>query len=184
MVEDVGTGTQDIVQRGFVSVEIRDQHFDLAVWAKFPHLEYRLRPMHRSAVREVIAIDRRDNRVGEPQVRDGLRDMRRLHRIEIHRLTLVDRAKAAMPRAGVAAEHECRRLVSPAFENVGAFGFLADGVEIEAADEFEHGVLITRVAELDLQPVGLFEPLAIFAADKFLYKDLFFDHKMLVLAKQ
>ena len=80
----------------------------------------------------------------------GLGDVGRFHRVEIHRLALVYGTKAAMPRAGVAAEHECRGLVRPAFENVRAFCFLANGMEIEAVDQLKHGILIARIAKLDL----------------------------------
>lgn len=91
-----------------------------------------------------------------------------LQRIEIHRLAFVNRTKAAMPRTCVAAEHERRGLVGPAFKDVWAFRFLTDGVQIEAVDEFEDGVLILRIAELDLEPIGLLEPLTALSIEKIL----------------
>ena len=91
-----------------------------------------------------------------------------LQRIEIHRLAFVHRTKAAMPSARIAAEHERRGLVSPAFKDVRALGFLADGMEIKAVDEFENRVLILRIAELDLEPIRLLEPLTALSIEKIL----------------
>ena len=86
--------------------------------------------MHRAAIGQVVAVYRGDNSVFEIEMFYGLGDVRRFHRVEVHRLALIDRAKSAMPRAGVAAEHKCRRLVRPAFKDVRAFGFLADSVQV------------------------------------------------------
>jgi hypothetical protein len=86
-----------------------------------------------------------------------------LHRIEVHRLAFIHRTKSAVPRACVTAEHKSRRLVGPALENIRALSFLANGVEIQPANQIEYGVLIPRVTELDLQPIRLLEACAIFA---------------------
>jgi hypothetical protein len=41
-------------------------------------------------------------------------------------------------------------------------------MQVEAVDQLKNGVLISRIAELDLKPVGLFEALATLAVKKFL----------------
>jgi len=98
----------------------------------------------------------------------GLGDMCRFHRIEVHRLALVHGAESAVSRACVAAEHECRGLIGPAFEDVRAFRFLADGVQVQSADEVEDCILIARIAELDLQPIRLLQTLAALTVQKLL----------------
>ena len=92
--------------------------------------------MHRAAVSEVVAVDGRDHGMFEIEMFDGLGDVGRFHRVEVHRLAFIDRAESAMPRAGVAAEHKCRGLVRPAFKDIRAFRFLADGVQIKPVDQF------------------------------------------------
>lgn len=94
--------------------------------------------------------------------------MSRFKRIEIHWLAFIDGAKTAVPRACVAAEHKGRGLIRPAFKDVRTLRFLADGVEIQAVDQLHHLVLISRVSELDLQPVGLLKPLPAFSVEKLL----------------
>jgi len=71
-----------------------------------------------------------------------------------------------MARTGVAAEHESRSLVCPAFEDVRAFRFLANCMQIQAADEVENGVLVARVAKFDLEPIRLFQPLTFLSVKK------------------
>jgi hypothetical protein len=54
-----------------------------------------------------------------------------------------------MTRADVAAEHERRGAVGPTLENVWATGFLADGVQVQAFDQLQDLVLVSRVAQAD-----------------------------------
>ena len=96
----------------------------------FPDPQDRLRPVQRAAVRQVVAVDRGNNGVRQIKMFYGFGDVGRLHRVEVHRLAFIHGAKPAVARARVAAEHKCRGLVRPAFENIRAARFLADGVEI------------------------------------------------------
>src|SRR5690349_20525218 len=82
-------------------------------------------------------------------------DVAWLFRIQRARLALADRAEAAMTRADVATEHERRRAIGPALENVWATRFLADGVQIETFDQLQHLILVGWVAETDAQPLWL-----------------------------
>jgi hypothetical protein len=107
----------------------------------------------------------------------GLGYVRGLHRIELHRLALIDRAEAAVACTSVAAEHKCGRFIGPALEDVRTFRFLANRVEVKTLDEIQNGILIRRIAQLDLQPVRLLEAFAVLAVNEFLDQDLLFDHK-------
>jgi hypothetical protein len=82
------------------------------------------------------------------------RNVTRLFRIEVARLSFSDGAKAAMTGADVAAEHERRRPVIPAFEDIRAPRFLTDCVQVEPLDQLEHLILVSRIAETDAQPFG------------------------------
>jgi hypothetical protein len=168
---------QHIVQGRFVAVEIGDQNFNLAGRVEFANFSDRLGPVHRTAVGEVVAIDRGDNGVFEIKMLYGLGHVCRLHRVKVHRLALIHRAKAAVPRARIAAEHERRSLVRPAFENVRALRFLADGMQIQPVDQLHHLILIARVAKLDLQPIRLSKLRTLLPVEELLYEDLLFDHK-------
>ena len=79
----------------------------------------------------------------------------RLFRIELTGLSFADRAKAAMTRANVAAQHESRGAIGPAFENVRTTRFLANRVQVKSFDQLQHVVLIRRIAQTNLQPFGL-----------------------------
>jgi len=80
---------------------------------------------------------------------DGLGHVARLFRIQLAGLALSDCAEAAMPRANIAAEHERGGAIGPAFKNVRAARFLANGVQVESFDQLQDVVLIGRIAQPD-----------------------------------
>lgn len=57
VVENVGAGDENIVQCVLVSIEIRDKYLDLAAGIHFANFCNRIRPMHRTAVGEIVAVD-------------------------------------------------------------------------------------------------------------------------------
>src|SRR5690242_16176962 len=64
-----------------------------------------------------------------------------------------NRAKAAMPCANVAAQHERRRAIRPALENVWALCFLTNRVQVQALDQLQQMILIRRIAQTNPQPI-------------------------------
>lgn len=84
----------------------------------------------------------------------GFSDVTRFLRVQLTRLTFANRAKSTMARADIAAEHERGGAIRPAFENVRATRFLANGVQVEAFDQLQHLVLTRRVAQADAKPFG------------------------------
>ncbi len=166
VIQYVGPRVQHIVQRRFVAVEIRDQNFDFALRVQFPHTCDRLGPVHRPAICEVVAIHRRDDRVLQIEMLYGFGNVCRLHRVEVHRLAFVHGAKSAMPRTCIAAEHESRGLIGPAFEDIRALCLLADGVKIQSVDQVQDLILVRRVAQFYLQPIRLFQPFTLFSVQK------------------
>src|ERR1700675_4252096 len=106
--------------------------------------------MHRTAIGQIVAVHGCNDSMFETQMFNGLGDVCRLQRVEVHWLAFIDRTESAMPGASIAAGHECRGLICPAFKDVGTLGFLTNGMQTEAADKIEDSVLVARVAELDL----------------------------------
>jgi hypothetical protein len=79
----------------------------------------------------------------------------RLVRVGRQRLAVADVAERAAAGADVAEDHEGGRAAAEAFADVGAGGFLADGVQLAFA---QHGLDLAEapgaVAGLDADPVG------------------------------
>jgi len=93
--------------------------------------------------------------VREIQVSHRFRYVMRFLTVERAGLPFIYRTKAAMARTDVTSEHECRRAVRPAFEDIGATRFLADRVKIQTFDQLQHIVLVGWVAETNPEPVRL-----------------------------
>ncbi|KAL7353682.1 hypothetical protein ACKS0A_04596 [Histoplasma ohiense] len=90
----------------------------------------------RAAICEIIPIDRSQHHVSQAPPRERLSSIVWLVRVERRRLVgCFHAAEATAARAGVAHKHYCscrRRLgaAAPAIGDVGAAGFLADGVQV------------------------------------------------------
>ena len=92
--------------------------------------------MRRATIGEVVAVDRRDDDVGELHLRRRLREAERLERIR--RTVGLARVHVAVPacaRAGVAEDLERRRPAPPALADVRAACLLADRDEATLAHE-------------------------------------------------
>jgi hypothetical protein len=76
-------------------------------------------------------------------------------RVKLSRLAFANRAKAAVARADVAAQHESGSAIRPALKNVRALRFLTNRVQVESLDQLEQMVLIRRVTQPNAQPFGL-----------------------------
>ena len=63
VVEDVWSGVEHRSKRRFVPLEVRDQHFDPAVGNPVARLANGVHEHRRTAVRQVVAVDRRDHGV-------------------------------------------------------------------------------------------------------------------------
>ena len=85
--------------------------------------------MLRAAVGEIVAVDGRDDDMGEAELGGRLGNMRRFVGIERARQSGLDVAEGAGARAGVAHDQEGRVLLLPALADIGAAGFLADRVQ-------------------------------------------------------
>jgi len=111
--------------------------------------------MRRAAVTQVIAINGGDHRMREIEVPHGFGDVAWFSRVKLAWLTLANRAETTMPGADITTQHKSSRPVSPAFEDIGAPCFLANGVQIQALDQLEQVVLVSRIAQTNTQPLWL-----------------------------
>ena len=109
-----------------------------------------------ATVGEIVAVDGRDDDVGEPHLRGGLGEPERLERIgRPVGLTGVHVAVPARPRAGVSEDLERRRPAAPALADVRAARLLADRVQAALAHEpLDLEVARARARRAYLHPLG------------------------------
>ena len=151
--EDFGRRGDDGAEGVAIAFEIGDQHLDRGA-GLFANGADRLREMFGAAVGHVVAIDHRDDRVLHAHLRHGLGHAPRLVGIGGERLPFADRAEGAAARADLAEDHEGGGAGAPAFENVRAARFLADGVERQIVHQLRDGKLREIARHADLQPRG------------------------------
>ena len=108
----------------------------------------------RAAVREIVAIDRRDDGVLQPHRLHRFGDTARLVEIERDGLAVRDRAVRARARADVAENHEGGGAVVPALADVGAVRVFTDRVELEAAHDVAQPEIVFRSRRAHFQPLG------------------------------
>ena len=111
-------------------------------------MAHRLGVQPRAAVGQIVSGDARDGRVPQAHGGDTLGDPARLVAVQLSRLAGVDLAEVAATGALLAADQERRLPVLPALVDVGAAGFLADGVQTLTADQ----ILQLRVLGARLHP--------------------------------
>jgi hypothetical protein len=111
--------------------------------------------MRRAAVGQVVAINGSNHSVRQIQMSHSLSDVTRFLRVKLPRRAFANCAKAAMARANIATQHKCRRPISPALENVWAFCFLANRVQVKSFNQLEQMILVRRIAQTDPEPFGL-----------------------------
>ena len=155
MVENVGAGVEHRLQRRFRALEVGNQDFDPAFGNPGARLPDGLDEHRGAAIREIVAIDRRDHGVAQAHRFDRVRDARRLRHVELARPPVRDGAVRACAGADVAQDHERRRSVVPALPDVGAARFLADGVELQLLHEPLEAQIVLRPGRANLEPLGL-----------------------------
>src|SRR6185369_7705297 len=74
VIEHVRLSVENGVERGFVAVEVWNQHLDFAVGIRSADLANRFGPVGGAAVWEIVAVHGSDHRMREVQVIDSLCD--------------------------------------------------------------------------------------------------------------
>ena len=93
--------------------------------------------------------------MGQIEVLDCFGDVPGLFVVERPRFSFADRAKAAVPGADITTQHESRRAIGPALENIRTARFLADSMKVQAFDQLQYLILACRIAQADFKPGGL-----------------------------
>ncbi len=106
---------------------------------------------------QVIAVHRGQHHVFQPHQRHGIGHVGRLLGIKpAVWVAGIDGAELACPRADRAHQHQRGRAASPAFGDVGAFGFSAHRVQFVRAHNVHHRFVFGPIGHTDAQPIGLF----------------------------
>ncbi len=154
VVQDLGPRGEHGVQRFRAPHEVGDQHLDGRRGRLTADLADRIREDLGAAVRQLVAVHARHDRVAERHLGDRLTDAPRLVGVHAARPPGLHGAEAARPRAGVAEDHERRGASAPALRHVRAVRFFADRVQLFAAHEAPQ-VLVGRPGrQADLEPRG------------------------------
>src|SRR5438132_10862173 len=93
--------------------------------------------------------------MSEVKMTHGFGNVVRLFAIKRAWLAFAHGAKATMPSADVAAQHERRRAIGPALKDVRAACFLADSVKVQPFDQLQQVILIRRITQTNPQPLRL-----------------------------
>ncbi len=105
------------------------------------------------AIGQVVAIDRSDDNMLQPELRRSLGDVSGFLLIDPARHPGLDVAEGAGPGAGVAQDHHRRMLLRPALADIGAGGLLAHGIEIQIAHKLARLAELWRCRRLHPDPV-------------------------------
>ena len=153
--QHLGPGVEDLLEQLGDAVEVGDQVLDAGAGVELVDLPDGLGVQPGAAVGEVVAGDAGDGGVAQLHLLDALGHAARLVAVERGGLAGVDLAEVAAPGALLAADEERGLAVLPALEDVGAAGFLADGVQTLALDEVHQLVVLRAHLGPGLDPLGL-----------------------------
>jgi len=92
------------------------------------------------------------SRVPKSHLGDGFCHSMRLGDVVLWRTSMGDGAVSAIAGADVAEDHEGGGAVLPALADVGAVGFLADGMEVELAHQALEPHIVGAAGRFDLEP--------------------------------
>jgi hypothetical protein len=157
VVEHVGRRLQHRRERLLLAAqEVGHEHLDVRLRHATAQRAHRRRPVSRAAVRQVVAVDARDDDVRQPHALGRRGDLAGLQRVErLAALAARDRAVAAGARARVAHDLERGRAAAPALADVRAAGLLAHGVQpVLAHDRRELAVARARGRRAHAHPLG------------------------------
>jgi hypothetical protein len=154
VVEDVGPGVEDRLERVGVAPAVGDEHLDGRLGGAGPHGGDGGGEAGCTAVGDVVTGHARDHGVGQAHAGHRLGHPAGLLGVERERPAGVDQAEAAGPGAAVAQDHEGGGAVGPALVDVGAAGLLADGVQLQAPHEVLELAVLAAQPGLDPHPLG------------------------------
>src|SRR5205085_8966232 len=113
-------------QRAVLAQEVRCQDLDAGARALFSDRPDSLRKMLRTAIGEIVAVNRGDNDVGKAELEGGLRDVLRLVWVERTGHAGFHVTEGAGTGAGIAHKHESGEFIISALADIWADGLLVE----------------------------------------------------------
>jgi hypothetical protein len=135
--------------------EVRRQDLDRGRRSLLADRADRAGEMLGAAVGKIVAIDRGDDHVRQPELCDRVGHPLRLGGFKRLRNAGLHVAERAGARAGVPHDHEGRVLLVPALADVRAAGFLADCHKAIVADDLAGVGIAARIRRAHADPVRL-----------------------------
>ena len=148
------TCREHLLEQFGLRAEVGDQHLDPGARIQLMDLADRFRVQPSTFVVEVVACDTGDRRVLQPHLLNGFGNLARFIHVEGIGLAGVDVAEVASACARGATDEEGGLAVLPAFEDVGACGFLTDRVESEGLHTLLDFEELGTSPEFGLDPLG------------------------------
>ena len=155
VVEHVRMRRHDDLGRPILAQKVRRQHLDRGGRGRRPDGADDGGNMRRTAVRQVIAVDRGDHDMAQPEPGHGIGDPGGLVGGQRAGLASAHVAEAAGPGAGVAHDHHGGVALRPAFADIGAGGLFAHRHQPVLAHQRAGLVVDRMVGRLDADPVRL-----------------------------
>ena len=155
VIEHVRARRNDLFKRAILAQKIGCQNLDRRHWRRGADSADRFGEVASPAIVEVVTIDRRHDDMLESQIARRRRRRVRLAGIERPGSSRRDVAKSAGARADAAHDHHRRVPLLPAFADVRACRFFADGVKTMLADDVARLDVAGRAGGAHAQPVGL-----------------------------
>ena len=152
VIEDFWLGIHHHFQRELVAFEIGDEHFDGAARLQLADAADDHGEDRRAAIGSFVSIDAGDDDMLQAHGADAFGDAVGLAPVERAGTPGLDITEAAAARAGVAHHQESGGALAPAFAQVGALRFFADGVQSLAAHEVAHALVIFSTGRANANP--------------------------------
>ena len=161
VIEHVGRRLHHRFDRALLAQEIGRQNLDRRVGRRRADGAHGSREMRRTAVVEIVAVDRGDHHMGEPELGNRGADILGLVGAKRPRQPGLHIAEGAGARAGVAHDHHGRVRLLPALADVGAAGLLAHRVQAMRAHDVARRLVAGAGGRLDANPGRLAQQLAV-----------------------
>src|SRR6266550_2896760 len=152
VVEDVRSGLDHRAHGVEVALEVRCQHLDGGGRASPPNGANGPGKDSRSAVLQVVAVDRCDDRMLESQLSHGFSHSSWLAQVELGRSARRHRTEPARACADIAEDHEGRGPAIPTVEDVRTTRLLADRMQPPALDDLLELLEVAALGDPDADP--------------------------------
>jgi len=135
MIENLRLGSEDGIERSIAVEKIRNKHFDNNAGIRNSNGVYSAAEVCGATILQVVPSDSGNDHVRQGHAPSGFRDALRFVRFQSVRFGGRNGTEAASASAAVPGDHESCSAFAPAFPMVGAFGALANGVQLEVVEQ-------------------------------------------------